>query len=175
MPRPDVEARIQRFLRKLAEDVGPDSERVMVVAGMPGVGKTAIVTACISDYAIRRLFSDGIAVVNCAELGNPRSIEANILATIGPHIHSGRDDSLLRDLRATLAGRRVLIVLKNLEDAAALGEVAWLSPGVRVIVTSRNQRIGPQLGYAELVVSCPDEATGVAILEGWAGRSVARP
>lgn len=172
VPRPDVEARIQRFLRKLAEDVGPDSERVMVVAGMPGVGKTAIVTACISDYAIRRLFSDGIAVVNCAELGDPRSIEANILATIGPHIHSGRDDSLLRDLRATLAGRRVLIVLENLEDAAALGEVAWLSPGVRVIVTSRNQRIGPQLGYAELVVSCPDEATGVAILEGWAGRSV---
>jgi hypothetical protein len=172
VPRPDVEARIQWFLRELADDVGPNSERVMIVAGMPGVGKTAIVTACISDYAIRRLFSDGIAVVNCAELDDPRSIEANILATIGPHIHSGRDDSPLRDLRATLAGRRVLIVLENLGDATALGEIAWLSPGVRVIVSSRNQRMGPQLGYAQLVVSCPDETTGVAILEGWAGRSV---
>jgi hypothetical protein len=172
VPRPDVEARIRRFLRALADGVGPSSERVMIVAGMPGVGKTAIVTACISDYAIRRLFSDGIAVVNCAELDDPRSIEANILATIGPHIHSGRDGSALRDLRATLEGRRVLIVLENLEDATVLGEIAWLSPGVRVIVNSRSQRIGPQLGYAQLVVSCPDETIGVAILEGWAGRSV---
>jgi hypothetical protein len=54
----------------------------------------------------------------------------------------------------------------------ALGEIAWLSPGVRVIASSRNQRTGPQLGYAQLVVSCPGEPAGVAILEGWAGRTV---
>ncbi|MBR7837386.1 TIR domain-containing protein [Actinospica durhamensis] len=172
VPRPDIEARVREFLRQPANDVGSGSGHAMIVVGMPGVGKTATVTACISDYEIRRMFSDGIAFVNCADSGDPKLIESNILATVGPHLDHGRHGSAARDLRAMLEGRRVLIVLENLEDAAELGEIAWLSPGVRVIVNSRNQRVGPQLGYTQLVVPCPDETTGVAILERWAGRTV---
>ncbi|MFG2760503.1 BTAD domain-containing putative transcriptional regulator [Streptomyces wuyuanensis] len=122
------------------------ASRVAVIAGMPGVGKTALATHLA--HRLRHRFQDGQLHVELAgSSGAPRDIR-EVLDEV---LHSlGVQDALIPEsleersklLRSTTASRRLLLVL---DDASSPADVRPLLPGgaqCAVILTSRRRLHG---------------------------------
>ena len=111
--------------------------RLLTLTGMGGVGKTRLAVALAAELAGD--FPDGVVQVALASVANP----AAVLETLGRAVGlSGADGPDAVDLVAAhLEGRRVLVLLDNLEhlvDAAAdLGRLVGLCPALTVLVSSR--------------------------------------
>ncbi|WP_214415490.1 ATP-binding protein [Sphaerisporangium fuscum] len=120
---------------------------VYTIDGMPGVGKTALVTR--AAHMLAKAFPDGQLFVNLhahtpgQQPADPREVLGDLLACTGmpqseiPASTEGR----AQRWRGRLAGRRVLLVL---DDAANHAQVEPLLPGTAgcvVLVTSRRRLI----------------------------------
>ncbi|MDN3353765.1 BTAD domain-containing putative transcriptional regulator [Actinomadura sp. DC4] len=126
---------------------------VCAVAGMAGVGKTALVL-----HAAHRLgerYPDGRLYVDLGGTGeHPMEPDValdrflRLLGVWNGRIPVGTDEraALLRD---RLAGRRVLLVLDNAVDEAQVRPLIPGTPGCAVLITSRARLVG--LEYARLV------------------------
>jgi tetratricopeptide (TPR) repeat protein len=121
---------------------------ISAVAGMAGVGKTALAVHWARKVAGR--FPDGQLYVNLrgydAEGAAVTAEEATgwFLAALGTpaaQIPAGAQ-ARCGLYRSVLAGRRVLIVLDNARDAAQVRPLLPGSPGCLVIVTSRSALAG---------------------------------
>ena len=130
-------------------DGGPGGAVVIsAVAGMAGVGKTALAVHWARKVAGR--FPDGQLYVNLrgydAEGAAVTAEEVTgwFLAALGmpaAQIPAGAQ-ARCGLYRSVLAGRRVLIVLDNARDAAQVRPLLPGSPGCLVIVTSRSSLAG---------------------------------
>jgi transcriptional regulator with XRE-family HTH domain/tetratricopeptide (TPR) repeat protein len=139
---------------------------VCVVAGMGGIGKTAL--AVRASHRVADSFPDGQIWLNLRGTGpdpvDPLELLARVLDRMGvPAPSLPRDlDARAELLRDRLSGRRVLIVA---DDAASEAQIRPLIPGdarSAVLVTSRGRLAG--LAGAVLVgldVLAPDEACGL--------------
>ncbi|MGM1060563.1 BTAD domain-containing putative transcriptional regulator [Saccharothrix sp. Mg75] len=116
----------------------------VVVCGLPGVGKTAF--AISVGHAVRDRYPDGQLYANLRGYSTSpplttSAVLARFLRAMGvrsDHIPVGEEE-LVRNYRARLRGRRVLITLDN---AASVEQVLPLlpgDPGCSVLVTSRNE------------------------------------
>jgi DNA-binding SARP family transcriptional activator len=164
------EAELARLLAPPRPDAGP---AVRAVAGMAGVGKTALVVHAAHRLAER--YPDGRMHVDLGgATGHPMDPAValdrflRLLGVWGGRIRGGVDDraALLRD---RLAGRRVLLVLDNAFDEAQVRPLIPGTPGSAAFITSRTRLIG--LEYADLIdldVLTPDDA--VDLLAGVVGR-----
>ena len=164
--RTDQLRRAEEWL--LSGDHGPDrSLRVLLVTGMPGVGKSALALRLAHRIADRfpdgQLYADlrGSSESPC----DPGEILGRFLRSVGVPGHQLPEDL---DERATLARtwsahRKVLLVL---DDAATAAQVWPLLPGgsgCAVIVTSRHHLTGlPGARTVELDVL--DTADAVQLL-----------
>ncbi|HEX2130348.1 MAG TPA: BTAD domain-containing putative transcriptional regulator [Actinophytocola sp.] len=118
---------------------------VVVLDGMPGVGKTALVRHW--GHRARRHFPDGELCVNLNGFGESAAIPHTtvvdeFLIELGhppDEELAGRARELL--LARLLSGRRVLVVLDNARDAKHVERLVGLFPDALVLVTSR-QRLG---------------------------------
>jgi DNA-binding SARP family transcriptional activator/tetratricopeptide (TPR) repeat protein len=129
-------AEIARLLR-----AGPG---VHAIAGMPGVGKTAL--AVHVAHRLRDAFPDGQIFVNLHGHTSGRGIAdpADVLATL--LVAAGLDPRRLPSgvearsalWRARTAGRRALIVLDNAYDSAQVAPLLPAAGGCLVLVTSRR-------------------------------------
>jgi DNA-binding SARP family transcriptional activator/tetratricopeptide (TPR) repeat protein len=125
---------------------------ISAVAGMAGVGKTALAVHWARQVAGR--FPDGQLYVNLrgydAEGAPVTADEVTgwFLAALGvPPFRIPADAQARCGLyRSVLAGRRVLIVLDNARDAAQVRPLLPGSPGCLVIVTSRSALAGLAAG-----------------------------
>ncbi|MGE5829352.1 MAG: ATP-binding protein [Micromonosporaceae bacterium] len=127
---------------------------VLVVSGMPGVGKTAFALRIAELLASR--FPDGQLFADLRGAGENRTIAPEVLAGFlralsgaGAQVASGVDEASAH-FRSAVAGRRVLVLL---DDAATEGQVRPLlpgSPGCLTLVTSRRALTG--LPNARLLV-----------------------
>lgn len=149
------------------------ASRVAVIAGMPGVGKTAL--AVHLAHQLRHRFQDGQLHVH---LNGSSAAPRDIREVLHEFLHSlGVPDSLIPEgleersklLRSTTASRRLLLVL---DDASSSADVRPLLPGgaqCAVILTSR-QRL-PGLAGAQHVdldaLACPQ---GLDLLASLIGR-----
>jgi DNA-binding SARP family transcriptional activator len=137
-------------LDELLEGAGGDGGAVVIsaVAGMAGVGKTALAVHWARQVAGR--FPDGQLYVNLRGYDTdgaavtPEEAAGWFLAALGvPAVQIPADGQARCGLyRSVLAGRRVLIVLDNARDAA---QVRPLLPGegeCLVVVTSRSALAG---------------------------------
>jgi DNA-binding SARP family transcriptional activator/tetratricopeptide (TPR) repeat protein len=127
---------------------GPGGAMVIsAVAGMAGVGKTALTVHWARKVAGR--FPDGQLYVNLRGYDaegaiTPEEVTGWFLAALGVSAAQIPADAQARSglYRSVLAGRRVLIVLDNARDAAQVRPLLPGSPGCLVAVTSRASLAG---------------------------------
>jgi tetratricopeptide (TPR) repeat protein len=121
---------------------------ISAVAGMAGVGKTALAVHWARRAAAR--FPDGQLYVNLrgfdveGAVVTPEEVTGWFLVALGVPAEQIPADAQARSglYRSLLAGRRVLIVLDNARNAAQVRPLLPGSPGCLVVVTSRSSLAG---------------------------------
>jgi tetratricopeptide (TPR) repeat protein/CRP-like cAMP-binding protein len=148
----------------------PRRTNTMVVQGLPGVGKTALVTHWGHLHAER--FPDGQIVIDLRGQSPSQppmsTVEAlgQILRSLGIGEPASDEAELMLLYRSRIAGRRLLLILDNAADPA---QVRALLPGSKdcvVLVTSRT-RMAPlrATGHADLMdLLVLDPGNAVALL-----------
>ena len=113
--------------------------RALTLCGPGGIGKTRlalrILTAAAAEYP------DGTWFVELADLRQPDLVVSRVAAVLGVSEEAGRP--LLDTLADALRPRRMVLALDNCEHlieacAEACGRLLASSPGLRVLVTSRE-------------------------------------
>jgi len=150
---------------------------VVVVAGMAGVGKTALAVHWGRRVAAR--FPDGQLHINLRGYAagppvRPIDVLAWFLRALG--VDAERVpvelDEAVGLYRSVLAGRRVLVLLDNARDAEQVRPLLPASPGCLALVTSRDRLTGlvalQNARRLTLEVLAPSES--VALLTGVLGR-----
>ncbi|MFC4118419.1 tetratricopeptide repeat protein [Nonomuraea zeae] len=148
----------------------PGRTNTMVVQGLPGVGKTALVTHWGHLHADR--FPDGQIMIDLRGQSPSQppmtAVEAlgQILRSLGIGEPASDEAELMLLYRSRIAGRRLLLILDNAADPA---QVRALLPGSKdcaVLVTSRT-RMAPlrATGHADLMdLPVLDPGNAVALL-----------
>jgi hypothetical protein len=147
------------------EDAGPN---VLLIHGMPGVGKTAL--ALEFAHQIAESYVDGQLYANLGLAGNPRSeadVLADLLTGLGRSALPPTAGERVQLFRSLTAGKRMLIVLDAARSGQQVQHVLPNSDQCTVLVTSR-QDVGPALGRASLHLRPPDAADARQILRMFA-------
>jgi DNA-binding SARP family transcriptional activator/tetratricopeptide (TPR) repeat protein len=156
----------------LAAAGGATAVPVVVVSGLPGVGKTSL--AVHVAHALRARFPDGQLYVQLAGASTsprgPGCALGELLRALGVAAGSIPAEAEARSamLRTYLADRRVLLLA---DDAASAAQVRMLVPGTAgcaVVVTSRDRLAG--LTAAHLHLDCLPPADAVDMLGRIAGQ-----
>ncbi|MFF4557930.1 BTAD domain-containing putative transcriptional regulator [Streptomyces sp. NPDC001422] len=123
---------------QLATEGGPP----VLVAGAAGAGKTSFAVHAAHRLAAR--YPDGVVATRlCAEDGSPRpwtSVLAELARSLGctERLPAGREEAATV-WRSWLSGRRILLLLDDAPDAAALGPLLPPSGTTAALVTSRSR------------------------------------
>ncbi|HEY6739416.1 MAG TPA: BTAD domain-containing putative transcriptional regulator, partial [Actinopolymorphaceae bacterium] len=147
-PAPAVvgrQAELEHLDRLATESLESGSNRLVVVSGMPGVGKTALVVHWA--HRSERLFPDGRLYVDLRGFSHESAVPAGevlprFLTALGAVDVPTSEAEQISLYRSTLAHRRVLVVLDNAADPE---QVRPLLPGgsaAMVVVTSRDELRG---------------------------------
>jgi predicted ATPase len=131
----------------------PEGPRLVTLTGVGGGGKTRVALEVAAGLCEPSSFPEGVFFVGLATLDDPETVVPTIARTLG--LPDGPRRSPLARLEEGLRGRRLLLLLDNMEHLLAAGPAltALLAacPGLRVLVTSR----APLRLYGEREVSVP--------------------
>src|SRR5690606_19237183 len=131
-PAPAVvgrQAELEHLDRLATESLESGTNRLVVVSGMPGVGKTALVVHWA--HRSERLFPDGRLYVDLRGFSHESAVPAGevlprFLTALGAVDVPTSEAEQISLYRSTLAHRRVLVVLDNAADPE---QVRPLLPG----------------------------------------------
>lgn len=170
---PVIEDIMLQFLPPEDGTVRHAATRVVVIAGMPGVGKSAL--AVHLAHRVRHLFPDGQLHVELhGSSDEPRDIREvlhGLLRSLGipDTLIPTQLEERSKLFRSTTAARRVLLVL---DDTATLADVRPLLPGgpeCAVIITSRR-RLHGLAGAQSVDLDVLDSTEGIDLLASLIGR-----
>ena len=118
------------------------------IDGMAGIGKTALAATVVKEMRREGQFPDGIAVVLCKGIIEPRDILRHILARFDAQRRKpdNRNAAQLSGrVTQMLSGRRALIVLDDVEPKLNIAQVVQplRAAGLTVLITARQEL--PQL------------------------------
>ena len=140
------------------------TSRLVSLVGPGGVGKTRLVLRVAAD--LRRAFSDGVWLVELAEVNDPGLLAQTIADTLGMSVTGGRNarEALARDL----VGRRTLVILDNCEHlldetAALVADLLRGAPQLRFLTTTRQPlRVSGELIHLVSPLDVPDPTVPLA-------------
>jgi tetratricopeptide (TPR) repeat protein len=140
-PKPEIfgrEVEIKTIIQALL------AHKTVLVAGGPGMGKTAVATAALYDPEIVSHFGRRRIFASLEAATEPRAILAKLVDTLGLP-STGDEASLLRILEAVAAERPLAAVLDNVEtvfdkdsDAERLLNLVAALNGLALVVTIRG-------------------------------------
>lgn len=120
---------------------------LVVVSGLPGVGKTAL--AVNVAHSVRQRYPDGQLYADLGGYSSGSALEpeqalARFLLSLGvsPYQVSGNRNEMVNQYRSLLADKRVLVVLDNVGSPAQVRPLLPSSPGCAVLMTSRDDLRG---------------------------------
>jgi tetratricopeptide (TPR) repeat protein len=149
----------------------PERPTIILIHGMPGVGKTAI--AQEFGHMLAKRYPDGQLYANLG-IGRKRRTPAYILQeflqAFGISEAEMPDDEYERAnlFRSLTTGKRVLIVLDAARGYDQVDLLLPTSPTCTVIITSRTS-LGPELGALEYLLQVPGADDATEILRIYAG------
>lgn len=112
--------------------------RLLTFSGPGGVGKTRLALSVVAE--LEDAFADGVALVWLASISDAQFVLSAVARALD--VQESADQPLLDALIATLAGKRVLMLLDNLEHIVrAASELVTLLEGcplLKMLVTSRE-------------------------------------
>ncbi|HEV2798123.1 MAG TPA: helix-turn-helix domain-containing protein [Nocardioides sp.] len=153
-------------LDRLLDLVTTASARLVTLTGAGGVGKTRLATELLARAG--GSFPDGTAFVDLAAVRDPALVLPRVAAALGV-VEGVRAAGLVDRLAAHLAGRRVLVVLDNLEQvlsaAPVVADLVSRVPGLTVVSTSRaplRVRAERELPVGPLALPEDDEPASVS-------------
>ena len=119
----------------------PGPAAVAAIAGMPGIGKTAL--ALHVAHRVASYYPDGQLFLNLRGMDSPITHQAafyRFLRDLGsaPPPHLGSSE-YAGHYQTMLAGKRMLIVLDNAYDSAHVRPFIPSAPGCGVVITSRSR------------------------------------
>ncbi|MDT0550208.1 tetratricopeptide repeat protein [Streptomyces lonegramiae] len=149
----------------------PPRSRVLLIAGRPGSGRTAL-----AEELVRRLaddYPDGVLRARLAMSGgDPVPVERtarDLLAVVGVSVPAGADeDELSEALRDALAGKRVLLLLDDAVGAEQVDALLPDAPDGLVVAVSR----GPLTGVPDVrpcTLGGLDVSAAIGLLAQYAG------
>ncbi|MGW1076006.1 BTAD domain-containing putative transcriptional regulator [Streptomyces sp. NPDC002537] len=147
MVMPRVAALLEPAAATAPNGAGAQAAPVVVLAGPPGVGKTALATRLA--HLMRHTFPDGRLFLRLDGARGPerapRELLAELLLSIGVSVSSLPEATVDRaaTLRSLLTGRKVLVVLDDARDEAQIRPLLPGIPGCAVLVTTRDRAAGP--------------------------------
>ncbi|MFF1921981.1 BTAD domain-containing putative transcriptional regulator [Streptomyces sp. NPDC058221] len=148
--------------------------RIVAVDGMGGSGKTSLAVRAahrlVDAYPDGQLHTDLRGFSPGQEPRDPGTVIAALLRTLGvPDERIPEDpDGRTALWRATLSGRRVLLVLDNAADASQVRPLLPASAGCLVLITSRNRMSGLD-GTESVTLDILPPADSVALLRAALG------
>ncbi|GIJ80012.1 DNA-binding transcriptional activator of the SARP family [Micromonospora phaseoli] len=169
---------LRTIAQGIADTTGADEHAsVVLVSGAPGVGKSCFAVA--SGYELADIFPDGQLFVSFDTAdGAPRStgdLMRELLVELGVARSDVPDDVRERAavLRCTLAGRRLLLIIDDVDCAQ---QVRPLLPGAGrslVMITSRQRLLDLDVGW-RLTLGALTRSDAVELLATIAGEHRAR-
>ena len=146
-----------------------DTERssFLALAGMGGIGKTAIAAALFHDPSLRECFPDGTFWIS---FGNRLKEQREIVDCVAPfiekisgkHIHIGSILDLREQARATFENKRLLIVADDIWHPDQLEWLLEAASGSCIIATSRDvdllRHLSPDLQIREVPLLSSEDA-----------------
>ncbi|WP_238011820.1 tetratricopeptide repeat protein [Dactylosporangium sp. AC04546] len=173
-------ALVARLCETLTGDRPATAPVIVALAGMGGIGKTAL--AVHVAHRVAEAYPDGQLYVNLRGVEaaplEPVDVVARFLRALGVDSRAMPDDPEERTalLRTRLAGRRFLLVLDN---ALSEEQVRPLLPGAAtcaVVITSRVRLKGIEgARFTDLDVYSDEEAAGLLARMAGADRLASRP
>jgi tetratricopeptide (TPR) repeat protein len=150
------------------------SDRIIVVHGMPGSGKSALVAAFGRSTETRRAFGDGILWISVGSAPSEEGIVETVCRELaGVPVRMRKQRDVATRLREALAGKACLILLDDvwsIDPVAAF--IGTLSPRSRLVVTTRLAELTSSLASPGLLVGSLTEQSALRHLADWTGTPV---
>jgi DNA-binding SARP family transcriptional activator len=137
-------AELKELSRYVTQAAGSGAGPVVVISGMAGIGKTALVVRWAHEHAER--FPDGQLYIDLQGFHpsnvpvKPAVVARRLLEALGvpPTRIPTAPDAQLDYYRAVLAGQRILLILDNARNSAHVRPLLSGSSECLILVTSRN-------------------------------------
>jgi predicted acylesterase/phospholipase RssA/tetratricopeptide (TPR) repeat protein len=128
-------------LAAISEGATAAVPRRIVVAGLPGSGKTALVMALCASEAILDSFEGGVLWLSLGPAPDLAALKLELYRALITPTAAPAAATVQAELQQRLRDRKVLLVLEDARDAAAVRELAGLAPRAVVVVTTRDSAV----------------------------------
>jgi predicted ATPase/class 3 adenylate cyclase len=129
----------EKDVAEVRDLLGQEDVRLLTLTGPGGTGKTRLSLQVAAELVER--FPDGVWFVPLASVTDPGRVPSEIAETLD--IRDSPHEALVKTLLRRLQDQRLLLVLDNFEQvveaAYVLGELLAGTPGLKVLVTSRER------------------------------------
>lgn len=162
-------------LTALAATLLSESDEPVVVHGMPGIGKTVLAIALAHDKRVRESFPDGVLWMTLGRERNITRSQALLAEDLGDGTRAFSDPEQGKSrLKTLLAARTCMLVLDDVWFLEDLEAFDVLGPHCRMVITTRDARVGVPLAAVDYLVNVLPEDLAVELLTKWAGQDTDR-